>query len=141
MNRTEFVLAGLYTDGREEFGPVQVQKLFFLIDKNIANLIGGPQFKFEPYNYGPFDREVYEELDRLLADGYLELCFVGSIRNYSISEKGREKAKELFNALDPSAKGFITKASNFVRNLSFQDLVRAIYKAYPEMREKSVFRG
>ena len=35
----------------------------------------------------------------------------------------------------------IEQVSKFVRSLSFEQLVSAIYKAYPRMKANSVFRG
>jgi hypothetical protein len=42
--------------------------------------------------------------------------------------------------MDKKAIAYIRQASEFVRSLSFTQLVSAIYKAYPEMRENSVFQ-
>ena len=36
-----------------------VQKLLFLLDREAAEIVGGPHFRFVPYNYGPFDKGVY----------------------------------------------------------------------------------
>ena len=48
-HRQELVLAALASRPGTGFAPVQVQKLFFLIDENIAESIGGKQFAFEPF--------------------------------------------------------------------------------------------
>jgi hypothetical protein len=56
---------------------VQVQKLFFLLDENIAADLGGRQFSFEPYDYGPFDRAVYSELE-LLARQFAQRWLISS---------------------------------------------------------------
>lgn len=37
-------------------------------------------------------------------------------------------------------RGYIGKVSTFVRTRSFNDLVSAIYKAFPEMKANSIFR-
>ena len=63
--RQKVVLAALAAERSSAFAPVQVQKLFFLLDQNIAADFGGRQFNFEPYDYGPFDRAVYSELEAL----------------------------------------------------------------------------
>jgi hypothetical protein len=64
MTRTEVVLSALAAGGENAtFLPVQVQKLFFLIDREASHLVGGRKFSFEPCDYGQFDSAVYEELD------------------------------------------------------------------------------
>ena len=42
--RQQIVLAALACEPDAEFAPVQVQKLFFLIDENVSAHIGGKQF-------------------------------------------------------------------------------------------------
>ena len=67
MERSELVLAALAAGGKNaSYSPVQVQKLLFLVDREGEKLVGGKHFNFVPYDYGPFDREVYDELARIL---------------------------------------------------------------------------
>ena len=66
MERKSLMVAALAAGGENaSFTPVQVQKLFFLIDREASHFVDGPHFSFKPYDYGPFDREVYAELERL----------------------------------------------------------------------------
>ena len=140
MERKELVLAALYPAKREYYTPVQVQKLLFLIDEEIHDLIGGPYFDFQPYNYGPFDGEVYDELRLLRFEGLVESVQECTWRNYRLSYEGQREASRIFKNLSSDARSFIEKVSKFVRRLSFTELVRAIYKAYPRMRKNSVFQ-
>ena len=64
-----YVLAVLSTAGGAEWTPVQLQKIFFLLDQTIGPALGGPKFNFEPYDYGPFDAEVYRRVEALQATG------------------------------------------------------------------------
>ncbi len=43
--------------------PVQVQEFLLLPDDNIPDAVEGPHFQFEPYDYGPFDKEMYRVLE------------------------------------------------------------------------------
>ncbi len=140
MNRRECVLAGLAVAEGAWHSPVQVQKLFFLLDRNIPGLIGGPHFDFRPYAYGPFDSAVYQQLESLARDGQVEVNRSGSWREHRLSESGQKQGEELLKPLDPTARDYINRVSEFVRNLSFSQLVAAIYKAYPDMRCNSVFQ-
>ena len=140
MERRNIVLAGLAAGGCAAHTPVQVQKLFFLIDKNISELIEGPHFDFKPYNYGPFDPTVYRELEGLVTEGHLELVRNYSWASYALTTSGQELGFNLLEALPYKAKDYIKQASQFVLRLSFTQLVSAIYKAYPDMQENSVFQ-
>lgn len=142
-SREEIVLAALTPAEGVPHTPVQVQKLLFLVDRNLASLIGGPKFKFEPYHYGPFDQAVYSTLQDLARQGLVEITQSneGNWREYRLTPEGRSRGADVLAALDERARDYIQRASQFVRRLSFTELVSAIYKAYPEMRERSVFQG
>jgi hypothetical protein len=141
MDRKEIVLAGLAPAKGAPHSPVQVQKLFFLIDKNISDLIDGPYFSFEPYNYGPFDSQVYFVLEELEDEGLVKITYDSTWRKYMLTKRGQELGDELLESLPEKARDFIERASQFVREHSFTQLVSAIYKAYPEMRANSVFQS
>lgn len=40
MNRYQFILAALSPAGQQPYSPVQVQKLFFLLDRNLPSEFG-----------------------------------------------------------------------------------------------------
>lgn len=141
ISRTDFVLAtlALLKEG-STFSPVQVQKLFFLLDREIPDKISGPRFAFSPYDYGPFDADVYRELEALSRDECVEILQGNSHRLYRLSDTGRTRGRETATLLDPSAREYIENAGNFVLRMSFKQLVASIYKSYPEMKAKSIFQ-
>ena len=121
--------------------PVQVQKLLFLIDRNLSVLLVGPTFDFKPFHYGPFDRAVYAILEDLAEQGLVEITQgQGNWRDYRLTTAGQSRAAQVVDGLEERAQRYIQRASAFVRSLSFPELVSAIYKAYPEMRVHSVFQ-
>ena len=136
-----FVLAALSTSEGQPFRPVQVQKLFFLLDKNIAPDLGGEYFNFAPYDYGPFDAAVYRVLEKLAAQGLviIESGQKPGDRTFRLSSTGQTEGSGFLSKLGAPYVEYIEKASEFVRQLSFGQLVSAIYKAYPEMKVNSVF--
>ncbi len=140
MDRNDFVLAVMSSCPNAVYSPVQVQKLFFLLDRNIPDLIEGPHFDFAPYDYGPFDKHVYSALEALADRGLIAIDESGYSRTYSTTKTGQTKGTVYFEDLPAKARVYIKKLSDFVRSLSFNELVSAIYKAYPEMRANSVFR-
>jgi uncharacterized protein YwgA len=137
MNRRDFVLAALAPANGGTYSPVQVQKLFFLIDREAAKLTGGPYFDFRPYHYGPFDKAVYKELEALRDEGLVD---IGS-RSYALTSTGQAQGMKFLDSLPKNGREYIIQVAAFVRRLSFSALVSAIYKEYPEMRANSVFQG
>jgi len=140
VKRPDLVLAALASAGGSSFTPVQVQKLFFLIDRNIADLTGGPHFHFQPYSYGPFDKAVYEELERLNSAGLVDIDSTASVKSFRLTVTGQEKGEAVANTLPAGVRQYLADVTTFVRSLPFSKLVSAIYRAYPEMRKNSVFQ-
>jgi uncharacterized protein YwgA len=141
MERHDLVLAALSPAKNGLYTPVMVQKLFFLIDRVIPKLVGGPYYNFVPYNYGPFDAEVYNDLENLAHQGHVQIILEEKWRNYALTESGLQRGEKSFGLFDPKAQEFIIAASETVRRLSFTELVSAIYKKYPDMQKNSVFQG
>jgi hypothetical protein len=142
MTRSEILLAGLAAGGENAtYTPVQVQKLFFLLDWEASAALGGPFFKFVPYDYGPFDQAVYAGLDDLARRNLASIQNTGRYRVYGLAQAGHQEGRRLLMTMQPSAREYVSNVANWVRQLSFQQLVAAIYNRYPEMKVNSVFRG
>jgi hypothetical protein len=140
--RDEIILAALAPARGASFTPVQVQKLFFLLDARVAKLVGGPYFHFQPYHYGPFDAGVYTALEDLARRRLVEIerGSQSTMRTFRLTPAGQDSGERALAALDGRAQEFIRTACTFVRRLSFSALVSAIYKSFPAMKERSVFR-
>lgn len=142
MERDQIVLAALAAGGENaNFTPVQVQKLFFLLDREAAHLVEGPHFNFTPYDYGPFDRAVYDVLDDLARQNLARVQNTGRYRVYALSQAGFQQGAAELTRLPEGARNYIGKVAQWVRQLSFEQLVASIYNRYPEMKANSVFRG
>jgi uncharacterized protein len=140
--RQKIILAALAAECSSAFAPVQVQKLFFLLDQNIANEFGGALFNFEPYDYGPFDRAVYSELEMLAQRGLvaIEATPDAARRRFSLTVAGQDVGNAVLGQLSGRARDYLARVSSWVRSLSFAELVGSIYKQYPNMKANSVFR-
>ena len=141
MDTERMILAAMSPAGGGQYSPVQIQKLLFLIDRELSDLVGGQHFAFQPYHYGPYDKRVYAMLEELAAQGHVTIGdqLIGC-RSYALTPQGLESGRKALGDLEFRAQNFIERASKFVRENTFSDLVRAIYKAYPEMQENSVFQ-
>ena len=91
MKKEELLLVALYACSGAVLGPVQIQKLLFLIDKEIPELVGGPFFDFQPYNYGPFDKAVYEGLEQLAVEGKVDITVDKKFKTYRLTESGQKE--------------------------------------------------
>ncbi|MBI5826721.1 MAG: hypothetical protein HZB22_03200 [Deltaproteobacteria bacterium] len=141
IDKKLIVLAALAASKGKTHTPVQIQKLLFLIDKNVPQMVQGPHFDFTPYDYGPFDKDVYTVLEGLAKEGLVEIIESGQIwKKYALTLKGQELGQKVLDSLESKGREFINELSTFVLSLSFPQLVSAIYKAYPEMKQNSVFR-
>jgi uncharacterized protein len=141
MDRQNFVMAALAAAGAgASFTPVQVQKLFFLIDREAAHLVEGPHFAFRPYDYGPFDREVYTEIEVLCGLDFAVVSSEHRVRKYELSAAGYAQGVEILEGLPVTTKQYLSAIAEWVRSLSFQQLVSAIYKRHPDMKVNSVFQ-
>jgi hypothetical protein len=142
MRKNELILAALAA-AKQSLTPVQVQKLFFLLDRRLADDLGGPHFHFEPYDYGPFDAGVYQALEGLQKRGLVQITRreAEGYRTYGLTQAGRQDGETILSGLSSSAATSLRALAEFVAGRSFADLVSAIYQAYPEMRARSVFRS
>ena len=144
LNKEQVVLAALASAAGEVFTPVQIQKLLFLLEKRLwPNHKLGPYFDFAAYDYGPFDADVYVVLENLQKKGLVEIFNKPHLRwnKYKSTTKGAAEGEAVLQSLGENVRNYFQALSEFVRRLSFAELVGAIYKAYPEMKVNSVFRG
>lgn len=142
MQPREFVLAALAAAKGQPFSPVQLQKLVFLLDRNVGNRLGGSGFVFEPYHYGPFDSSVYTTVEHLAREGLAEIAnpFGSANRRYTLTQAGQAAGDQVLAHFDPPLREYFSQVCNFVRSQSFASLVSSIYKAYPDMKVNSVFK-
>jgi uncharacterized protein len=143
MQRRDVLLAIMGAADGRSFSPVQLQKAVFLIDRNLPGVFDeNSRFNFAPYDYGPFDREVYVEASALELN---ELASTAKGSNgyseYSVTDQGLDRARELLQNLDEKQRAYVVSVVEWVRSLSFAKLVKSIYEAYPETRANSIFVG
>ncbi len=141
MNKEDYVLAVMSTAQTNALSPVRVQKLFFLLDDKVSDLVGGPHFNFIPYDYGPFDKDVYTVFETLKEKNLAEIMpsDFNNPQMYRLTFSGYLAGKELLESLPEEVQDYIVKLVNWIRSHSFTEIVSTIYNLYPEMKTKSVF--
>ena len=141
MNRRDAVLAVLAAADGSGYGPAQLQKALFLISRNAPDVFDdGRGFRFAAYDYGPFDKGVYDAAEELASQGHCEVARSSNgYRTYSATEDGRRAGEQVLAGLEANRRSYIQEVSLWVRKLSFAQLVKSIYEAYPDMRKNSIF--
>ncbi len=142
VKREEVALLVLGFAENSFYSPVQIQKALFLINEKMPEIFDdGEAYSFQPYDYGPFDASAYHDIESLERKGLASISWSGRWKTYAISQKGLLRAKYVRKKLNSSQLERAQKISDLVRKLPFRELVAAIYRAYPEMKEKSIFVG
>ena len=146
LRREDWCLLVLGAADGAPLQPVQLQKSLFLIGENVkpaANGLSAGFYAFEPYDYGPFDSDVYADADELVSEG---LAIVAtrpgrSYREYAATPLGVKRAAVIAARLPSEARDYVRRVVDWARTRSFSEIVRAIYENYPEQRARSVFNG
>jgi uncharacterized protein YwgA len=119
--------------------PVQLQKALFLVGKRLPTIVGPDFYSFTPYHYGPFDSGVYRDAQHLAALGFA-YAQPGAWTSYGATPQGVAAIRSL-QEQNPELWRFLRELVAWVRAQSFQDLVRAIYSEFPDMKVASIFRA
>jgi uncharacterized protein YwgA len=121
--------------------PIQLQKALFLFGKQMPNAVTSGFYDFLPYNYGPFSKEIYSDMECLRDKGLVEELAKPdqNFPEYAISTAGAGQAVQLRRELPVSATQYLDKLVKWVESQSFQNLLHAVYKAYPDFAVNSVF--
>jgi hypothetical protein len=141
MARRDWLLSALAAAGDSGLSPVQVQKTMFLFWKGAERSLDPSEFYlFTPYNFGPFDAQIYTDLERMEATDWVRIFnpYSGANRLYVITRAGEEQAARAQQA-DASAASYIFEVVQWVKRKSFSELLRTIYRKWPEYRRNSIF--
>lgn len=145
MKRDDWVLLTIARAGDRPLQPVQLQKSLFLVGRNLSKslLKADPFYRFRAYDYGPFAAEVYTDAEAFESLGFVTITRPPSSRYklYLATPAGRQQAESLEAGLSAKAKEYLSEVVQFVQSLTFDQLVAAIYHAYPDMKVNSVFQN
>lgn len=127
-------------------GRTRLQKLMFLIQKRLEEQ--GEQlswgYQFRPYDYGPFAKELYDDLDRLrrrdfVAEREQRLDDDVIQYDYVLTPKGEKCIRERLG--EPHLEGLAETAEavkDDFNDIPLQQLIDYVYSEYPEYAENSV---
>jgi hypothetical protein len=144
MKPQQWTLLAICAAKEKGLSPVQLQKSLFLLERRLPkDELGESFYEFTPYNYGPFDVKIYQDAEALEEFGWIAITQPAEHRwkSYQATSSGLELATKLRAKVSSRAGAYLDEVVTWVLGLSFRDLVRAIYAAYPEYRANSVFQG
>ena len=90
-------------------------------------------YRFDAYDYGPFDSTVYRDLDSLKISQLITVTSIlGSNRRiYALSEQGRRAFDEIAATKPEQEIRCVQEIKRRVTSLGFEELLREIYRDYP----------
>ena len=141
MDRKNWTLLALSAAHGKYLTPVQLQKSLFLLGKAFPEKMNN-FYKFEPYNYGPFDAVIYEDAKILAQAGLVNINIPRGRRwcMYLCTSDGLIRAENAVENIPQEVWQFLEKIVDWIFPLSFSQIVSAVYAAYPEMKVNSVFK-
>lgn len=151
MHRKLLPLALMYANDRQPIeGRTRLQKMVFLLQKELEKSdrkgVMGERYEFIPYDYGPFSKELYDDLDELIDDQFVddeeEELQSGKVKYiYEIEEEGQELVnsqsvewEEVRAVLE-----FAREIKEEYNEMLLSELIELVYSDYPDYAEKSVY--
>lgn len=143
-------LALLYAGGEEPIeGRTRMQKLVFLLQQRLEERDEDPfrseDYEFIAYDYGPFSKDLYDDLDSLSERGQIEdseeeLRDGKEKYDYEIQPGGadfverhlhKQGAKEILELAEELKKEY--------NDMLLSELIEHVYSQYPEYAENSIY--
>ena len=141
--RRYWPLLALNASPNHRLSPVQMQKTLFLLGTNLPDDIDTNAFyHFTPYHYGPFDKAIYGDLNGLIEDGFVDRVTHLNRQDFVLTDAGKVFAQHVSQNDDESLRraiSYLETVTAWVKSLSFEDLIKSIYKAYPAFKTNSIF--
>ncbi|BCU70018.1 conjugal transfer protein [Stygiolobus caldivivus] len=140
MDRLDYVLGilRLAKDLNVEVTATRFQKTFFLVQKELGRDLG---YKFIPYYFGPFSKELQDDVYKLERQGFVNVekvavedLVTGALVGFKKAYKVTDKAPVV--ELDEELKSFVTEKLRMPLN----DLLRYVYVKYQEYTALSLIK-
>lgn len=146
MERNDWLTLFIALEGAPDgLDPVRLQKGLFLFAEEAESVPDEQRYEFRPYSYGPMSRDIYTDLDVLVASGLVEKVPVEgqSWSRYKPTFRGIEKSHRLMKeAMDkyPDDAKHLHDTKQSVAGMTFAALLEDVYARYPDFATKSIFR-
>lgn len=146
MSRFDFILmvlknAASKSSETEIRGKTRLQKLVFLAQDDLKNRGYSSKYAFRPYYYGPFNRQLYTDIEWLNMNDLIEVKSdftpMGYISQYKITKKGLEEIQEIiqknnFYEIEDTINNSLKKYQEY----SIGELVEYVHNEYEKYKLK-----
>ena len=150
MHRKLLPLALMYAgDGEPIEGRTRLQKLVFLMQKQLEetgeNPLQSQNYEFIAYDYGPFSKELYEDLDATIERNMVESEqeSIGEDKDKYVYEIKTDGEQWVENQLSKEAAQRILTLAEEIKeeygSVYLSDLIDEVYSQYPEYAENSIY--
>lgn len=123
-------------------GITRMQKLVFLAQREVDD-VEKDTYKFEAYDYGPFSKDLYGDLDALVENGFVdsyeeETPDGNEKQIYEITEKGERLLEMYREALDEEIPiDSLSELKKRYNRMPLLQMIKRVYDTYPEMAVNS----
>ena len=139
-SREDIIVAAAAAGPGAWFDPIQLQNLLFLIDRTVSHRIGGPFFRFEPHDYGPFDGAIHGVIRGMMgASNAPDDSSLPHLR-YRLSDAGHERGQAVLGSLPQPVSDYFGRAARWVRLMPHRRMLAAMHREYPEIMVNCVVR-
>jgi hypothetical protein len=122
LGREDWILLALAV-AKRNLQPIQLHKLLALLGREFPKLTAGPFYAFGSGNGGQLSVEVNRDANLLAMLGVVAIDTTNGEREYRLSPRGIERARDLESRADPEALGFLRRMAAWVRTRSVDQLV------------------
>lgn len=151
MHRKLLPLALMYVnDGEPIEGRTRLQKMVFLMQKELEKRDQSGavrlEYDFIPYDYGPFSKELYDDLDAMIDQEFVddteEPLRSGKVKYiYEIGNDGEElvdSEAEKWKDVDAIMQ-LAQEIKQEYNDMLLSELIEYVYSEYPDYAERSVY--
>ena len=137
VSRSDILLAILAAANGRELSRVQLQKVAFLVSEEFKGRLPKDFYMFNKEKFGPFCIDIYRDTEMLHYWGWISVKAGAQPRfdSYSIAASVDIDAIQL----EEDIKEYIKDTVAWVGDMSFGEIVRAVYLLFPEYCENSIF--
>lgn len=135
-------------EGGQVEGRTRLQKLVFLMEQELNEStasLDSSDYNFIPYDYGPFSKGLYDDLDSLEEDGLIEVeeepMTDGKVKYvYRLTDGGQKWVQnQLADSSANTTHSLASIIASEYNDMLLSDLIDEVYAEYPEYAENSVW--
>jgi type I restriction enzyme S subunit len=97
-------------------------------------------YHFVPYHYGPFAKQLYEDLEGLVQDGVVRVENDQEEEKMRITVVDMEKANRMLADIPENVKADVASILETYGDLDHRNLLKTVYEKYPAYARKSKIR-